>query len=125
MASILTSIALLVLAPFNALLFLLLGVEMIAVPFHAHQTGMLIAAIPLVLVARFAVVLPSARAPTLAGALGMLNRGPSCALFPRPSTQAPGPVRLHHTHAGDVLGGVAAAAGRPGVDGILHLGLVG
>ncbi|MGZ5937534.1 MAG: cation:proton antiporter [Rhizomicrobium sp.] len=42
----------------NALLFLLLGVEMIAVPFYAHQFGLLIAAIPLVLIARFAVVLP-------------------------------------------------------------------
>ncbi|MGZ5935492.1 MAG: cation:proton antiporter [Rhizomicrobium sp.] len=42
----------------NALLFLLLGVEMIAVPFYAHQLGLLIAAIPLVLIARFAVVLP-------------------------------------------------------------------
>jgi len=42
----------------NALLFLLLGVEMIAVPFHAHQSGLLLAAIPLVLLARFAVVLP-------------------------------------------------------------------
>ena len=42
----------------NALLFLLLGVEMIAVPFYAHQTGLLLAAIPLVLISRFAVVMP-------------------------------------------------------------------
>ena len=42
----------------NALLFLLLGVEMIAVPFYAHQIGLLLAAIPLVLISRFAVVLP-------------------------------------------------------------------
>jgi CPA1 family monovalent cation:H+ antiporter len=42
----------------NALLFLLLGVEMIAVPFYAHQIGLLLAAIPLVLLSRFAVVLP-------------------------------------------------------------------
>jgi CPA1 family monovalent cation:H+ antiporter len=42
----------------NALLFLLLGVEMIAVPFYAHETGLLLAAIPLVLVARFVVVVP-------------------------------------------------------------------
>ena len=42
----------------NALLFLLLGVEMIAVPFYAHQLGLLLAAIPLVLIVRFAVVLP-------------------------------------------------------------------
>ncbi|MEJ1968226.1 MAG: sodium:proton antiporter [Rhizomicrobium sp.] len=42
----------------NALLFLLLGVEIVAVPFYAHQTGLLIAAIPIVLIARFAVVLP-------------------------------------------------------------------
>ena len=42
----------------NALLFLLLGVEMIAVPFYAHQIGLLVVAIPLVLISRFAVVLP-------------------------------------------------------------------
>jgi len=42
----------------NALLFLLLGVELIAVPFLLHQTGLLLAAIPLVLLARLAVVLP-------------------------------------------------------------------
>lgn len=42
----------------NALLFLLLGVEMIAVPFYAHETGLLFAAIPLVLLARFVVVIP-------------------------------------------------------------------
>ncbi|HEY0106626.1 MAG TPA: sodium:proton antiporter [Rhizomicrobium sp.] len=42
----------------NALLFLLLGVEMIAVPFQPHQFGLLAAAIPIVLLARFAVVLP-------------------------------------------------------------------
>ena len=42
----------------NALLFLLLGVEMIAVPFYTHQLGLLLAAIPLVLLVRFAVVLP-------------------------------------------------------------------
>ena len=73
----------------NALLFLLLGVEMIAVPFHAHQTGMLIAAIPLVLVARFAVVLPwgayfrirhSERRPTLILGWGGLHGALSLAL---------------------------------------------
>jgi monovalent cation:H+ antiporter, CPA1 family len=42
----------------NAMLFLLLGVEMIAVPFQTHQIGLLLAAIPLVLLARFAVVQP-------------------------------------------------------------------
>ena len=42
----------------NALLFLLLGVEMIVVPFYVHQFGLLLAAIPLVLLTRFAVVLP-------------------------------------------------------------------
>lgn len=42
----------------NALLFLLLGVEMIAVPFYAHETGLLLAVIPLVLIARFVVVIP-------------------------------------------------------------------
>jgi CPA1 family monovalent cation:H+ antiporter len=42
----------------NAVLFLLLGVEMIAVPFYAHETGLLLAAIPLVLMARFIVVIP-------------------------------------------------------------------
>jgi CPA1 family monovalent cation:H+ antiporter len=42
----------------NALLFLLLGVEMVVVPFQAHQIGLLLGAIPLVVAARFAVVLP-------------------------------------------------------------------
>jgi CPA1 family monovalent cation:H+ antiporter len=42
----------------NALLFLLLGVEMIVVPFFAHETGLLFAAIPLVVLARFIVVIP-------------------------------------------------------------------
>ncbi|HYM17951.1 MAG TPA: sodium:proton antiporter [Micropepsaceae bacterium] len=42
----------------NALLFLLLGVEMIAVPFGADQVPLLLAAIPLVLLARLAVVVP-------------------------------------------------------------------
>lgn len=42
----------------NALLFLLLGVEMLIVPFAWSQLGLIAAAIPLVLLARFAVVLP-------------------------------------------------------------------
>jgi CPA1 family monovalent cation:H+ antiporter len=42
----------------NALLFLLLGVEMLVVPFFAHESGLLLAAIPLVLIARFVTVLP-------------------------------------------------------------------
>jgi CPA1 family monovalent cation:H+ antiporter len=42
----------------NALLFLLLGVELIAVPFLAHQLIVLVVAIPLVLAARFLVVQP-------------------------------------------------------------------
>ncbi len=42
----------------NALLFLILGVELIAVPFYLHQVGLLLATIPLVLLARFVVVLP-------------------------------------------------------------------
>jgi CPA1 family monovalent cation:H+ antiporter len=42
----------------NALLFLLLGVEMLVVPFFAHESGLLLAAIPLVLAARFLVVIP-------------------------------------------------------------------
>lgn len=42
----------------NALLFLLLGVELIAVPFQSHQLSLLLVAIPLVLVARFLVVQP-------------------------------------------------------------------
>jgi Na+:H+ antiporter len=42
----------------NGLLFLLLGVELLAVPFYLHQIGLLIAAIPLVLISRFLVVLP-------------------------------------------------------------------
>ena len=73
----------------NALLFLLLGVEMIAVPFYAHQFGLLIAAIPLVLIARFAVVLPwgayyrfrhSERRPTLILGWGGLHGALSLAL---------------------------------------------
>jgi CPA1 family monovalent cation:H+ antiporter len=42
----------------NALLFLLLGVEMLAVPFYANMSGLLIAAVPLVLISRFVVVAP-------------------------------------------------------------------
>ncbi|HEY5339091.1 MAG TPA: sodium:proton antiporter [Rhizomicrobium sp.] len=42
----------------NALLFLLLGVEMLVVPFYAHESGLLFAAIPLVLIARFIVITP-------------------------------------------------------------------
>jgi CPA1 family monovalent cation:H+ antiporter len=45
----------------NALLFLLLGVEVIAVPFYTHEIGLIAGAIPLVLLARFAVVLPWGR----------------------------------------------------------------
>jgi CPA1 family monovalent cation:H+ antiporter len=73
----------------NALLFLLLGVEMIAVPFYAHQLGLLLAAIPLVLIARFAVVLPwgayyrfrqSEKRPTLILGWGGLHGALSLAL---------------------------------------------
>lgn len=73
----------------NALLFLLLGVEMIAVPFHAHQTGLLIAAVPLVLLSRFAVVMPwgtyyrfrhSEKRPTLILGWGGLHGALSLAL---------------------------------------------
>ncbi|MGA9796752.1 MAG: sodium:proton antiporter [Rhizomicrobium sp.] len=42
----------------NALLFLLLGVEMLAVPFHLNQAGLLIAVVPLVLLSRFVIVAP-------------------------------------------------------------------
>jgi len=42
----------------NALLFLLLGIEMLVVPFYFNQIGLLLAAIPLVLLARLIVVLP-------------------------------------------------------------------
>ncbi|HTP77011.1 MAG TPA: sodium:proton antiporter [Rhizomicrobium sp.] len=73
----------------NALLFLLLGVEMIAVPFHAHQSGLLLAAVPLVLLSRFAVVMPwgtyyrfrhSERRPTLILGWGGLHGALSLAL---------------------------------------------
>jgi CPA1 family monovalent cation:H+ antiporter len=73
----------------NALLFLLLGVEMIAVPFQAHEFGLLFAAIPIVLIARFAVVLPwgqwfrvrdSERGPTLILGWGGLHGALSLAL---------------------------------------------
>jgi CPA1 family monovalent cation:H+ antiporter len=73
----------------NALLFLLLGVELIAVPFYAHQIGLLLAAIPLVLIARFAVVLPwgayyrvrhSEKRPTLILGWGGLHGALSLAL---------------------------------------------
>lgn len=73
----------------NALLFLLLGVEMIAVPFHAHQTGFLADAILLVLIARFVVVLPwgayfhvrqKERGPTLILGWGGLHGALSLAL---------------------------------------------
>jgi CPA1 family monovalent cation:H+ antiporter len=42
----------------NALLFLLLGVEMLIVPFYAGQVGLIVAVVLLVVIARFAVVLP-------------------------------------------------------------------
>jgi CPA1 family monovalent cation:H+ antiporter len=42
----------------NALLFLLLGVEMIAVPFVLDQIPLILVAVPLVLLARLAVVVP-------------------------------------------------------------------
>jgi monovalent cation:H+ antiporter, CPA1 family len=42
----------------NALLFLLLGLEVVVLPFDLRQAGLWAAAIPLVLIARFAVVLP-------------------------------------------------------------------
>ncbi|MEI9995434.1 MAG: sodium:proton antiporter [Rhizomicrobium sp.] len=42
----------------NALLFLLLGVEMLIVPFYPGQIGLIVAVIVLVVAARFAVVLP-------------------------------------------------------------------
>jgi len=73
----------------NALLFLLLGVEMIAVPFRSHQFGLLALAIPIVLFARFAVVLPwgalfrfrdAERGPTLILGWGGLHGALSLAL---------------------------------------------
>ncbi|MEI9991830.1 MAG: sodium:proton antiporter [Rhizomicrobium sp.] len=73
----------------NALLFLLLGVEMIAVRFAAHETGLIAAAIPIVLIARFAVVLPwgqwfrlrdAERGPTLILGWGGLHGALSLAL---------------------------------------------
>ena len=73
----------------NALLFLLLGVEMIVVPFARHEAGLLAAAIPIVLLARFAVVLPwgqwfrlreSERGPTLILGWGGLHGALSLAL---------------------------------------------
>ncbi len=42
----------------NALLFLLLGVEMLIVPFYPGQIGLILAVVLLVVIARFAVVLP-------------------------------------------------------------------
>jgi CPA1 family monovalent cation:H+ antiporter len=73
----------------NALLFLLLGVEMIAVPFRSHQVGMLLLAIPLVIGSRFAIVAPwgalyrfrrSEHAPTLILGWGGLHGALSLAL---------------------------------------------
>ncbi len=73
----------------NALLFLLLGVEMIAVPFQAHQWSLLLAAIPLVVLSRFAVVWPwgafyhfraSEKSPTLILGWGGLHGALSLAL---------------------------------------------
>jgi CPA1 family monovalent cation:H+ antiporter len=73
----------------NALLFLLLGVEMIAVPFRSHQLGMLLLAIPLVIGSRFAIVAPwgalyrfrgAEHAPTLILGWGGLHGALSLAL---------------------------------------------
>jgi monovalent cation:H+ antiporter, CPA1 family len=73
----------------NALLFLLLGIEMIAVTFQPHQFGLLAAAVPIVLIARFAVVAPwgawyrlrrAERGPTLILGWGGLHGALSLAL---------------------------------------------
>lgn len=42
----------------NAMLFLLLGVELLAVPFVSHQIGLLVCVVPLVVATRFLVVAP-------------------------------------------------------------------
>jgi CPA1 family monovalent cation:H+ antiporter len=60
----------------NAVLFLLLGVEMVAVPFRTHQLGLVLLAIPLVLAARFAVVAPWGALYRIRGA----ERGPTLIL---------------------------------------------
>ena len=73
----------------NALLFLLLGVEMHTVPFQPQQWGLLLAAIPLVVLARFAVIWPwgvfyrfraSEKSPTLILGWGGLHGALSLAL---------------------------------------------
>lgn len=73
----------------NALLFLLLGIEMITIPFYSHQIALLIVAIPLVVLARFAVVWPwgtfykfrrRERSPTLILGWGGLHGALSLAL---------------------------------------------
>jgi CPA1 family monovalent cation:H+ antiporter len=64
----------------NALLFLLLGVEMFVVPFQPGQLVLIVAAIALVLIARFAVVIPwgalyGATRRGERGAIGILGWG--------------------------------------------------
>jgi CPA1 family monovalent cation:H+ antiporter len=84
----------------NALLFLLLGIELIAVPFAVPQLGLIAAAIVIVLAARFAVVLPwgamyrlrqSERGPTLILGWGGLHGALSLALA---LTLPPGEERI-------------------------------
>jgi len=84
----------------NALLFLLLGVEVIAVPFFIHQLWFLALAVALVVAARFIVVLPWAtfyrfrrneRAPSLILGWGGLHGAVSLALA---LTLPSGPERM-------------------------------
>lgn len=73
----------------NALLFLLLGLELLSVPLDSRWTGIWLAAIPLVLIARLAVVAPwgayfhfrhAERGPSLVLTWGGLHGGLSLAL---------------------------------------------
>lgn len=95
----LTSFWILVDEVLNAVLFLLLGVEIMAVPFEQRQFGLLLSAIPLVLLARFVVVQPwaaiyrfrdSERGPGIILGWGGLHGALSLALA---LTLPPGPNR--------------------------------
>lgn len=83
----------------NALLFLLLGLQLLAVPMDGRAAALWVAAVPLVLIARFAVVLPwgayfhfhhQERGPSLTLTWGGLHGALSLALA---LSVPPGPAR--------------------------------
>jgi CPA1 family monovalent cation:H+ antiporter len=116
----------------NALLFFLLGLELLVVPFHPQFLGLWAVAIPLVLVARFAVVAPwgayfhlrdGERGPSLILTWGGLHGALSLALALSIPAGPEKPLLLSMTYAvvvfsvavqGLTFGPLVAALGRRG-----------